>query len=161
MKEADLYRLGLGVVLVAVVLIGSGCSSSGGSLGLPIPGFSQSDEGGSAPAAAPAELTSADEFSQQLSGSMVMPSVAYFYKPGSPSAMAMDPIMNRMATMFGGKVEVLKVDADGQAEIAQTHNIDKTPAFVGYVGGKEMKRLVGIQPPAAIQGLMQSLTQKP
>ena len=72
----------------------------------------------------------------------------------------MNPIVDKVASAFGGKVKVVKVNVDEQAGLAKDNNVSRSPTFAGYVGGKELKRLEGPQPPEAIKGLIESLLTK-
>ena len=102
------------------------------------------------------ELKSGDEFSQQV-GSGMSPALVTFYDPASVSGKLVDPVLTRMDGMFGGKVKILKVNMKEQEGLMKEHNIGQSPTFVGFMSGKEAKRLEGPQPPAAIQSMIEGL----
>jgi len=82
------------------------------------------------------------------------------YSSSNASSKMMDPVVNRVVKPFGTKLGFVKIDTEKDKSAAKENNVEKTPTFVGYVGGKEVKRLVGVQTPKAMNGLVQAMMKK-
>ena len=143
---------------LAVLALVAGCQSASKSPLLPISKLAGTDESKAA-AGGPLELKSADDFNQQVASGLT-PTLVTYYSPSSAASVMVNPVVDKMAAMFAGKVKIVKVNVDEQAGLAKGNNVAQSPTFAGYVGGKELKRLVGPQPPEAIKGLIESLLAK-
>ena len=55
-----------------------------------------------------------------------------------------DPIVEKVAEAFGGKVRVVKVDIDNSPELASKFQVRGVPTFIFMKEGKELDRQVGL-----------------
>lgn len=56
---------------------------------------------------------------------------------------AMEPVVEKIAEQQGGKVRVLKIDADESASIAARYRVRALPTVISFVGGQEHNRHTG------------------
>lgn len=56
---------------------------------------------------------------------------------------ALEPVIEKIAERHGGKVRVLRIDADESAAIAAQYRVRALPTIISFVGGKEHKRHTG------------------
>jgi len=141
-------RCGLSVVAVAVLLAAVGCgalSSLGGS------------DSKSSSASSSGTATTTGTAPKQVQGTM-KPTLV-MYSSSNASSLAMAPVVDSVIKPFGTKIGLVRIDADKDKSAAKENNVEKTPTFIGYVGGKEVKRLVGVQTPKAMNGLLQAMMQ--
>src|SRR5512138_3205350 len=61
------------------------------------------------------------------------------------------PIVDELATELAGKVRVAKLNVDENPATAARFDVRSIPTLLVIVGGREVDRIVGAQPKAAIQ----------
>ena len=67
------------------------------------------------------------------------------------------PVVDELATDFAGKVKVAKVDVDKNQGLAAQFSIRGIPALLIFKDGKEVDRIVGVQPKGAIAAKLSAL----
>lgn len=65
------------------------------------------------------------------------------------------PTIDKLAQQYDGRVVVGKVDVDEEGELASRFGVMSIPTVVLIRDGKEVGRLVGVQPPAAFARLVE------
>jgi thioredoxin len=86
-------------------------------------------------------MSTAEEFRTSLtSGELVL--VDVWAEWCGPCRM-MAPIIEKIKREYVGKMNVLKIDADNNPEIAEKYNIQSLPTLVFFKDGKEVLRIVG------------------
>ena len=65
------------------------------------------------------------------------------------------PTIDKLADKYEGQVIVGKVDVDAEQELAIQFGVMSIPTVVLIKDGKEVSRLVGVQPPAAFEKLIE------
>jgi len=66
------------------------------------------------------------------------------------------PVLDRLATAYEGRANVLTLDASANQELAGTLAISAVPTVVAYRNGQEVGRLVGLRPESAYRKLLES-----
>jgi thioredoxin 1 len=56
---------------------------------------------------------------------------------------AIEPVIEKIAERHGGKVRVVRVDADASASIAARYRVRALPTVITFAGGQEHKRHTG------------------
>lgn len=72
------------------------------------------------------------------------PVLVDFYADWCGPCKAMEPIVKEVAKNTEGKVRIVKVNIDKQAQIAHTYNIHAVPTFMLFKQGKIMWRHPGM-----------------
>lgn len=68
----------------------------------------------------------------------------------SPCKM-LDPIVERLAAEWTGKVKVVKLDVDHSPEIAMQYQVLGVPTLMLFVDGESLERITGFQPKERIE----------
>ena len=63
-------------------------------------------------------------------------------------------IVEEIAEEMQGKAVVGKVNVDEEGELAMQFGVASIPTLIVFKGGKEVKRVVGVQSKAALMGLL-------
>lgn len=56
------------------------------------------------------------------------------------------PIIEDLARQYDGRALIAKVNVDEEADLARRFHVMSIPTVILFQNGKEMKRLVGVQP---------------
>jgi len=77
-----------------------------------------------------------------------------------PPCRLLAPTISSLADKYAGRVTVCKVDVDRAPTIAQIYSVNAIPTVLIINNGKEINRLVGLQPKARYVALLDELTNK-
>jgi thioredoxin 1 len=58
----------------------------------------------------------------------------------------LDPVVKQLSQDWDGKVKVVKLDVDDNADLAMQYGVMGVPTLILFVGGKPVQRLTGYQP---------------
>ena len=64
---------------------------------------------------------------------------------------AMEPIINDMKKKYEGRATILEINIDAQRSLATDYMVQSIPTLILFSDGREVKRLVGLQPAATIE----------
>jgi len=64
---------------------------------------------------------------------------------------AMEPIIKEMKKKYDGRATILEIDIDAQKSLATDCMVQSIPTLILFSDGREVKRLVGLQPAATIE----------
>jgi thioredoxin 1 len=85
------------------------------------------------------------------------PAIIDFWAEWCPPCKMISPILEDLASQYTGKVDIFKVNADEQPEIASVFNVLSLPSLV-YIPLKDAPHLsVGAMPKTGIQKLMREV----
>ena len=70
---------------------------------------------------------------------------------------ALAPIVEKIADEFEGKVKVGKLDIDEDRETPTRFDVMAVPTLIFFKGGKELAKITGLRPKAAIKEQLDTL----
>ncbi|MDO5547587.1 MAG: thioredoxin [Eubacteriales bacterium] len=72
----------------------------------------------------------------------------------------LSPVMDELATAYCGRMKFVKINIDEAPQIAVEHRIMSIPTVSVFVGGKEVKRLIGLRDKAELKQELDSILLK-
>jgi len=75
-----------------------------------------------------------------------------------PPCRVLAPTISSLANKYAGEVTVCKVDVDRLGAVAEQYRVTAIPTILIIKNGKEINRLVGLQPKAKYVALLDKLT---
>lgn len=101
------------------------------------------------------EFTDANWESEVIGSST--PVVVDFWAPWCGPCRLLGPTIENLAGEFAGKVKVGKMDTDQNPEVPGSLGISSIPTVVFFQGGREVRRLVGVNPEAKFKSALAEL----
>ena len=101
------------------------------------------------------ELTDANWQSEVLSSAT--PVLVDFWAAWCPPCRALAPTIEKLAGEYQGRVKVGKMDTDQYPEIPSNLRVSSLPTIILFQGGKEVARMVGLQPEAKFKDALNKL----
>jgi thioredoxin 1 len=89
-------------------------------------------------------ILNADNFEKEVLKSS-LPVLVDFWASWCPPCKMVEPVVAELERELAGRVKVGKLNVDQNPGIAGRYHIQGVPAFVLFVGGKEVARRVGAQ----------------
>ena len=99
----------------------------------------------------PVELTS-ESFDDVISKYRCV--VVDFWAEWCYPCRLIEPVIERLAKRFAGKVLFARLNVDENPDVAYRYEIMGIPTMVFFVEGREMTRLVGVRPEPVLYGLV-------
>jgi thioredoxin 1 len=78
------------------------------------------------------------------------PVLVEFWAPWSRPCQILESVLNEIATTCGGKVKVVKVNADDNPDLSLWYEIQSIPTLLYFVGGSIRAKVVGTASKEAI-----------
>ncbi len=63
----------------------------------------------------------------------------------------LDPVVRQLAEEWDGKVKVVKLDVDDNADLATDYTVMGVPTLILFKGGQPVERVTGFQPKDRLQ----------
>jgi len=109
-------------------------------------------------AADPGPLTVTDAtFSAEVERSP-LPVLVDMWAPWCGPCRMIAPTLDELATEMAGRVRFAKLNVDENPTTASRFNVRSIPALLVFVGGREVDRIVGVQPKSEIAGRLRRFT---
>jgi thioredoxin 1 len=94
-------------------------------------------------------MSSFDTVNEENFGTQVLkstlPVVVDFGAEWCGPCKRLDPILEKLNQEWDGKVRMVRVDVDINAEVAAQYQVMSLPTLILFKGGKEQERLFGLQ----------------
>jgi len=84
------------------------------------------------------------------------PAVVDIWAPWCGPCRSIRPALARLAEQYGGKVDLIEVNADQQPDLVRQLGVRSIPTLLAVSGGKELTRTIGAQPPARLAALFEA-----
>ena len=82
------------------------------------------------------------------------PVLVDFWAPWCGPCKMLTPTVEELATDYAGKLKVVKVNTDDSANLAAEFGIRGIPTLIVFKDGKEVQRVVGVQPKKALVSMV-------
>ena len=85
------------------------------------------------------------------------PVVVDFWAPWCSPCRMMAPVLEEIAGKFDGTVDFRKLNTDENESLSRTHGIMAIPTLILFRGGREVDRIVGLEPASEIEARIRSV----
>ncbi|MCX8059237.1 MAG: thioredoxin [Spirochaetes bacterium] len=75
-----------------------------------------------------------------------LPVLVDFWAPWCGPCKMISPFIDEIAKEYTGKLKVCKLNTDEGFEISSKYQIVSIPTLILFIGGKEIKRIIGAMP---------------
>ena len=110
--------------------------------------------GASAP---PVDVNMNNFMAEVIDGSSQMPVVVQFWAPWCGPCKQLGPILEKVVGANAGKVKMVRVNIDENAEIAQQMRVQSVPTVFGFVNGQPVDGFAGAQAESTIKQFIDKL----
>jgi thioredoxin 2 len=100
-------------------------------------------------------ITSATEATFDVETRASVPVVVDFWAPWCAPCRMVQPVLERLAAEYAGRLKVVEVNVDEQPRLAQQWQAMSIPLLVVLRDGAELDRIVGALPPAELERRLQ------
>jgi len=108
-------------------------------------------------ASAPVDVTMDNFMAEVIEASAATPTLVQFWAPWCGPCKQLGPILEKVVGASGGKVRMVKVNIDDNAQIAQQMRVQSVPTVYGFVDGKPVDGFAGAQPESSIRQFVDKL----
>ncbi|MGF1572592.1 MAG: thioredoxin [Sumerlaeia bacterium] len=84
------------------------------------------------------------------------PVLVDFWAPWCGPCLRVGPIVEELSSENAGKAKIVKVDIDECPQTAEAFGVSSIPTLILFKGGEEKDRVIGAQPKAVLQNLIDS-----
>jgi len=88
-----------------------------------------------------------------------MPCLVDFYSDHCPPCRRLGPVIEKLAEKYKGRAVVCKVNVDTATELAMPYGISAIPAVLFFENGKEVNRLIGLQPQGTYEEMIDQMLE--
>jgi thioredoxin 1 len=92
----------------------------------------------------------AESFKTTVAGATT-PVLVDFWAPWCGPCKAIAPILEELATEFGAKLTIAKINIDDHDTVAAEYGVRAIPTMILFKGGQVAETLVGMMPKAALK----------
>lgn len=91
--------------------------------------------------------TNSENFDQLTAGPLT---VVDFWAPWCGPCKMMAPVMDKLEQRFGEQIKFVKMNVDGNQEIAQRYKVMSIPSLVLFRDGEAKEKVTGVYPEAKL-----------
>ncbi len=92
-----------------------------------------------------------------LEASKTVPVIVDFWAPWCGPCRSLTPIIEKVVGEFKGRVKLVKVNSDDNAELSQAFRIQSIPNVIAFKDGRAVSQFVGAQPESQIRAFVEKL----
>jgi putative thioredoxin len=107
--------------------------------------------------ASPVDVNMNNFMAEVIDGSSQMPVVVQFWAPWCGPCKQLGPILEKVVGANAGKVKMVRVNIDENAEIAQQMRVQSVPTVFGFVNGQPVDGFAGAQAESTIKQFIDKL----
>ena len=107
--------------------------------------------------ASPVDVNMNNFMAEVIDGSSQMPVVVQFWAPWCGPCKQLGPILEKIVGANSGKVKMVRVNIDENAEIAQQMRVHSVPTVFGFVNGQPVDGFAGAQAESTIKQFIDKL----
>ena len=107
--------------------------------------------------ASPVDVNINNFMAQVIDGSKQTPVIVQFWAPWCGPCKQLGPILEKVVSANSGKVKMVRVNIDENAEIAQQMRVQSVPTVFGFVNGQPVDGFAGAQPESSIKQFVAKL----
>lgn len=144
MKEVIVAFL---VALVVGAFI-NGFAAAGGSSTAPAATSTVAPDGAVSSAGNELEVTDATFDDEVLKSAQ--PVLVDFYAPECAVCKEMAPVINEIASTYGGRLKIVKVDTDANPRVSMQYSVNVLPAYILFKNGDKGETFTGLVPKAIL-----------
>jgi len=108
-------------------------------------------------ATAPVDVTMDNFMAEVIDASATTPTLVQFWAPWCGPCKQLGPVIEKVVGASGGKVRMVRVNIDDNAQIAQQMQVQSVPTVYGFVDGKPVDGFAGAQPESAVKQFVDKL----
>ena len=108
-------------------------------------------------ATAPIDVTMDNFMAEVIEASATTPTIVQFWAPWCGPCKQLGPVLEKVTGASGGKVRMVRVNIDDNAQIAQQMRVQSVPTVYGFVDGKPVDGFAGAQPESAVREFVDKL----
>ena len=107
------------------------------------------------------ESTSQSFATDVIEASRSMPVLVDFWADWCGPCKMLAPTLDRLAGAYAGRARVVKVNTDGEAELARAQGIRSLPTLRLFRHGRAVDEIIGLQPEGAIRAVIERHLERP
>ncbi len=108
-------------------------------------------------ASTPVDVTMDNFMAEVIEASATTPTIVQFWAPWCGPCKQLGPVLEKVIGASGGKVRMVRVNIDDNAQIAQQMRVQSVPTVFGFVDGKPVDGFAGAQPESAVKQFVDKL----
>jgi putative thioredoxin len=108
-------------------------------------------------ASAPVDVTMDNFMAEVIDASATTPTLVQFWAPWCGPCKQLGPVLEKVIGASGGKVRMVRVNIDDNAQIAQQMRVQSVPTVYGFVDGKPVDGFAGAQPESTVRQFVEKL----
>jgi putative thioredoxin len=108
-------------------------------------------------ASAPVDVTMDNFMAEVIEASATTPTLVQFWAPWCGPCKQLGPVLEKVVGASGGKIRMVRVNIDDNAQIAQQMRVQSVPTVYGFVDGKPVDAFAGAQPESAVKEFVDKL----
>ena len=108
-------------------------------------------------ASAPVDVTMDNFMAEVIDASATTPILVQFWAPWCGPCKQLGPVLEKVIGASGGKVRMVRVNIDDNAQIAQQMRVQSVPTVYGFVDGKPVDGFAGAQPESTVRQFVEKL----